>query len=109
MLSRSSKLRYRRGHCIDREPGILSLAQLSGSSDRNGAARPPPHKAEFVAPHPGQASSRVLAISPYNEENLRSSSRAASENSFSGSIPAPLFIISCNSGSSGSGLDLRPL
>jgi hypothetical protein len=34
--------------------GILSLAQLSGSSDqmrlRNGAARPPPHEAEPVAP-----------------------------------------------------------
>jgi hypothetical protein len=38
--------------------GILSLAQLSGSSDqmrlRNGVAQPPPHKAEPVAPPPGR-------------------------------------------------------
>jgi hypothetical protein len=37
---------------------VLSLAQLSGSSDqmrlRNGAAQPSPHKAEPVAPPPGR-------------------------------------------------------
>ena len=36
----------------------LVLAQLSGSSDqmqlRNGAARPPPHEADAVAPHLGR-------------------------------------------------------
>jgi hypothetical protein len=38
--------------------GILSLAQLFGSSDQmrlgDGAARPPPHEAEPVAPHLGR-------------------------------------------------------
>jgi hypothetical protein len=38
--------------------GILSLAQLSGSSDQmrlgNGAAQPPPHDAEPGAPHLGR-------------------------------------------------------
>src|ERR1700719_1137288 len=38
--------------------GILSLAQLSGSSDqmrlRNGAAQPPPHEAEPGGPHLGR-------------------------------------------------------
>ena len=39
----------------------------------------------------------ILQPPPYSEVNARSSSRAASLNSLSGSIPAPLFINSCSS------------
>jgi hypothetical protein len=55
-------------------------------------------RTKFLTCAPGKPAAEYWRLSPYNEENLRSSSRAASANSFSGSIPTPLFIISCNSG-----------